>query len=102
MQEREQLANDGFVVVVVARDPQGALVAPPCIVTRGFVFQPEAGLLLDGIRAQVEMVVEAYSTAPRPDLENALRRALEDYFYRQTRRRPIVVPMLCPDNVMQS
>ena len=102
MQEREQLANDGFAVVVLARDAQGSLRAPPRIITRGFVFQPETNPLIEGIRAQVEMVVERYPTAPCPDLENALRRALADYFYRQTRRRPIVVPILCPENVMQS
>jgi ribonuclease J len=102
MQEREQLANDGFVVVVVARGPQGGLLAPPRIVTRGFVFQPQASPLLDGIRTQVELTVPRYATAPRSELENALRRVLADYFYRQTKRRPIVMPVLCPENVMQS
>jgi ribonuclease J len=96
MQEREQLANDGFVVVVVACDPQGELLASPRIVTRGFVFQPQASPMLDGIRTQVELTVPRYATAPRSELENALRRVLSDYFYRQTKRRPIVVPVICP------
>jgi ribonuclease J len=106
MQEREQLANDGFVVVVVACDEQGELLAPPRIVTRGFVFQPQASPLLDGIQAQVELMAQRYAAAPRPELENALRRVLADYFYRQTKRRPIVVPVICPEDerfiVMQS
>jgi ribonuclease J len=101
MQEREQLANDGFVVVCVARGPQGTLLAPPRLVTRGFVYQPQASLLFDGIQAQVEQTVQRYAAAPRDDVEAALRRVLADYFYRHTRRRPIVVPVLT-DNVMQS
>jgi len=101
MQEREQLASDGFVVVVLLLGPQGTLLAPPQVVTRGFVYQPQANLLLDGIRAQAEQVVQRHAAAPS-DLEDRVRRALEDYFYRQTRRRPIVVPVFVSNNVMQS
>ena len=101
MQEREQLANDGFVVVALALGPQGCLLAPAQIVTRGFVFQPQSSPLFDGIQAQVEQVVQRNVSATRSELENTLRRTLADYFYRQTRRRPIVVPLLL-DNVMAS
>jgi ribonuclease J len=101
MREREQLANDGFVVVVLILGSQGKLLAPPQIVTRGFVYQPQANLLLDGLRAQVEQALQRHA-ATTSDLEDTVRRVLEDYFYRQTRRRPIVVPVLLSNNVMQS
>jgi ribonuclease J len=101
MQEREQLANDGFVVVVLVMGPQGTMLAPPKVVSRGFVFQPQANQLFDGIQAQVEGVVQRNAHSATADLENALRRALADYFYRHTRRRPIVAPVILHD-VMQS
>lgn len=101
MQEREQLANDGFVVVVVARGPQGTLLAPPQVVTRGFVVQHLAVRLFEGLQAQVEQIVQRNASASRAELEDVLRRVLADHFYRQTRRRPIVVPLLL-DNVMAS
>jgi ribonuclease J len=102
MQEREQLANDGFVVVVIARSSQGQLLAQPRFVTRGFVFQPQASRLLDGVEAQVEQIVGRYAAASDAELGSALRRALADYFYRQTRRRPVIELVFCFDNIMQS
>jgi ribonuclease J len=98
MQERGQLANDGFVVVVLARGPQGELLAPPNIVTRGFVFQPQSSGLLDKIRQQVEQTVQRNAVAAPSDLEVALRRDLVAHIYRETRRHPIVVPVLCPSD----
>jgi ribonuclease J len=101
MEERERLANDGFVVVVLVLGAHGTLLAPPHIVTRGFVFQPQANQLLDGIQAQVEQTVQRHAAA-QSELKDAVRRVLSDYFYRQTRRRPIVVPVILSDSVMQS
>jgi ribonuclease J len=94
LHEREQLANDGFVVVVVTLDPEGGLLAPPRILTRGFVYQPEATALLEGIAAQVAQTVEQRVYQDAAELEDALRRGLQDYFYRQIKRRPVVIPVV--------
>jgi ribonuclease J len=102
MQERERLANDGFVVIVVTCDHNGLLLAPPRIATRGFVYQPQASHLLDAVRAQVEQTVEENVGASPAELENALRRSLADYFYRQTGRHPVIVLILNDLNIMQS
>jgi ribonuclease J len=94
LREREQLANDGFVVVTVALDRQGRPAAPPRIVTRGFVFQPESGELIAGISARVTRLLDELAHSPHTDLETALRQDLEEYLYRETRRKPIVIPLL--------
>jgi ribonuclease J len=102
MREREQLANDGFVVLIVDRDRQGRLLAAPRFVSRGFVFSSQAEDLLDGVRPQIELLVQRHADAPQSELEQTLRRALADYLYRHTRRRPVVVPVFCSNHVTQS
>jgi ribonuclease J len=102
MQERELLANDGFVVVVVTRDAHGRVVAPTRIATRGFVYQPQASQLLEDVRARVDQAVQENVAASDTDLEHTLRRSLADYVYRHTGRHPIIVPVLNQAHVMQS
>jgi ribonuclease J len=94
LREREQLAGNGFVVVVVPLTVDGQLCALPQIVTRGFVFQPEANELLAGISAHVKNVIEAYRPTQDIDLESALRGRLEEFIYRETKRRPVIIPVL--------
>ena len=115
MREREQLASDGFVVVVVPypvlQTPvrrTGAedlslrqATAPPRIVTRGFVVRlqdrhRQAGELLQGASDRVQQVLTRSPAVPSEALEEALVRELEDYFYAETKRRPIVAVVLSP------
>jgi ribonuclease J len=106
MREREQLASDGFVVAVVPCASDGRLAAPPRIVTRGFVFSQQATELLDGASARIEQVLAQHAASPRQGLEDAqggleeaLRLELEDYFYGETKRRPIVAAVLALDDL---
>ena len=96
MREREQLASDGFVVAVVSRAEDGRLAAPPRIVTHGFVFHQLAGELLQGASDRIQQVLTRDLAASQEDVEDALGKELEDYFYAETKRRPIVAAVLSP------
>jgi ribonuclease J len=96
MREREQLASDGFVVAVVPCTQDGQLAAPPSIVTRGFVFHGQTGELLQGASDRIEQALFRTLDAPRDEIEEALGRELEDYFYDETKRRPIVAVLVSP------
>jgi len=96
MREREQLARDGFVVVVVPRAVDGTPVSAPRIVTRGLVYQPQAADLLDGISTRAQEMLETGRSTDDADLEEALRHSLEDYIYTETKRRPVVTVVLSP------
>jgi ribonuclease J len=92
MRERESLGQSGFVTVALPYDRRkGQLAGQPQIATRGFVFVPEAEDLLT--RAQDV----ARSAAPAPpetdpsEIEKQVNLALSRFFYRETRRRPVVV-----------
>jgi ribonuclease J len=96
MREREQLARDGFVVVVIPRTAGGELAAAPRIVTRGLVYQPQATDLLDGITARAQELIDKHRSVDEADLEEAIHRSLEDYIYTETKRRPVVSALLSP------
>lgn len=98
LRDRKVLAEEGVVVVVVTVDARtGAIVTGPEIITRGWVYAPEAEDLLDGAR---EAVIEAIKGAFANDaadieaLQRVVRRAVGRYVNQQTRRRPMIVPVV--------
>ena len=101
MREREALGRDGVVVVVAQLDEQGNAICKPEISCRGFVFVRESGELLGGAQQKVLSVLERQNGAPeRSSLENSIKKALEAYFYAETKRHPTIVPVvLCPTTV---
>jgi ribonuclease J len=91
MREREALGENGFVTVVVRYDRRtGQLVGRSRILTGGFIYAPESGDLLD--RAQ-DVIRSAGSVKPgtlSKEVEDKVERALSHFFYRETRRNPVV------------
>ncbi|MBN1566106.1 MAG: ribonuclease J [Anaerolineae bacterium] len=84
MRDRHRLAQDGFIVALIPVNDKQQLVGEPQIVSRGFVYMQDADALL---AAGQEEVKRQYKKG-----KHNLRRALEDFFYRETRLRPVVLP----------
>lgn len=94
LRDRNHLARDGFLVVVVAIDAQsGQLARGPEVMTRGFVYQRDAGEMLADITDHVTKVVEAAHGA-HDVLADRLRESLSAFIYERTKRRPMVMPMV--------
>ncbi len=98
LRDRRVLAEEGVVVVVVTVDSHsGAIVTGPEIITRGWVYAPEADDLIDGAR---EVVTDAIKSAFANDstdieaLQRVVRRATGRFVNEQTRRRPMIVPVV--------
>lgn len=98
LRDRRVLAAEGVVVVVVAVDSRsGAIVTGPEIITRGWVYAPEAEDLIDGAR---EVVTDAIKDSFARDacdveaLQRAVRRAAGKFVNAQTHRRPMIVPVV--------
>jgi ribonuclease J len=88
MRERELLARDGFVSVQLrVRGSGGALVEKPEIISKGFVYVREAGELLAGAEQTIR---EAVARGGASDLGARVENALSEYFYSETKRRPMV------------
>ena len=95
MRQRDDLAQSGFVTAIANYDRgAGKAVGQPRIITQGFVFAPEAQDLL----AQAEEIVRSTASARRgtaPDkVEEKVEKALSNFFYRETRRKPVVTAAL--------
>ena len=93
LRDRHLLSRDGFVVVVLAVDADtGEVLEGPDIITRGFVYIREAGDLIDEAAQQVLQALK--HGGPRAALSTKIKDSLSEFFYNQTRRRPMILPVL--------
>jgi ribonuclease J len=102
LHDRKVLAEEGVVVVVVTIDHRnGQILNGPEVITRGWVYAPEAEELLEDAR---KAVVDAIADAVRQDVRagagdtetiaRVVRRATGRLVAERTRRRPIIVPVV--------
>ncbi|MDA8302398.1 MAG: ribonuclease J [Actinomycetota bacterium] len=99
LRDRRVLSEEGLIVVIVTVDSQsGAVLTGPEIITRGWVYAPEAEKLLDEAREVVLAAVEEHQPGEAPaDYETLRRRtrsALGRFVQERTRRRPMIVPVV--------
>ncbi|WP_334141490.1 ribonuclease J [Rhabdothermincola sp.] len=98
LRDRRVLAEEGVVVVIVAVDvTTGAIVTGPEVITRGWVHAPEAEDLLDQCAQQVRDAVKDAFNKDATDIESLqrhVRRAAGRFVNEQTRRRPMIVPVV--------
>ena len=98
LRDRKVLAEEGVVMVVITVDTKtGEIVTGPEIITRGWVYAPEAEELLDEARRTVLDALEAMdeSAAAEPEaLKLKARQALGRFVAERTRRRPMIVPVI--------
>jgi ribonuclease J len=99
VRDRRALARDGILMVVVSVDREtGQIVAGPEIVTRGFVHAKESGDLLDATKDYIREALGQYTNGHQTDdwgyLSRQLREVTASYLFRETRRRPMILPMV--------
>ncbi|HEX7521622.1 MAG TPA: ribonuclease J [Acidimicrobiia bacterium] len=98
LRDRKNLAEEGVVVVIVTIDAaSGEVITGPEIVTRGWVYAPEAEELLDEAKAAVLESLEAATDEGATDFETLrrhARKALGKFINERTKRRPTVIPVV--------
>lgn len=98
LRDRQNLAENGFLVAVVVMEKQsGSFISGPDIVTRGFVYVRESEDILKEARkrAAAEMeVIEKREITEWSLIKTHLKNVLGDYFYQETGRRPIILPII--------
>jgi len=97
LRDRRALASDGMFIVVVTVDKQtGRIVAKPEIVTRGFVRGNEHDPLMDGAVDRMMAAIEGQGdrTSEVGLLKSQIKDEISRYLYEQTRRRPLVFPVV--------
>ena len=98
LRDRRNLAEEGLVVVIVTVDSKtGEVVTGPEIVTRGWVYAPEAEDLLEDAKAAVLASLKEAADEGATDfdtLRRHCRRSLGKFINERTKRRPAVIPVV--------
>jgi ribonuclease J len=98
LRDRRVLAEEGVVVVVVTVDvATGAILTGPEIITRGWVYAPEAEPLLAECGEEVRQAVKESFVEGGTDIEalqKVVRRAAGRFVNESTKRRPMIVPVV--------
>jgi ribonuclease J len=98
LRDRRVLAEEGVVVVVVtvALDT-GTILTGPEVITRGWVYAPEAEELLEECAGVVDDALKVAFKETTPDLEalqRVVRRAAGKFVSDRTKRKPMIVPVV--------
>jgi ribonuclease J len=98
LRDRRVLAEEGVVVVVVTVDSRtGVILTGPEVITRGWVYAPEAEELLDECAEVVTQALKEISDGNPTDLETlqrTVRRAAGRFVNDRTKRKPMIVPVV--------
>lgn len=97
LRDRQFLANDGFLNVVVVLDAEsGELIGGPEFLSRGCFYMDSSDALLAEAAEVVEKILEdegAEEEAPRENetLQNDIRASLKKFIEKRTGRRPVIL-----------
>ncbi|MHB9033594.1 MAG: ribonuclease J [Anaerolineae bacterium] len=96
LRDRLTLSQDGFVIAKVAvYGDDGHLSSVPELISQGFVWEPTSGELVRQAQDTIEGIVKAASGKFDADeLAQRVKGSLERLFYNETKRRPVVIPMI--------
>ncbi|MEA2237256.1 MAG: ribonuclease [Thermoanaerobaculia bacterium] len=97
VRDRQHLAEDGFVIVVVAIDSNGHVGREPEIITRGLLHVDESQDILAEVRAQLVQMLHACGPDELRDgdlVQEKMRALLKRYFRKSMGRRPMILPVI--------
>jgi ribonuclease J len=97
LRDRRALANDGMFMVVVTVDKQtGAILGRPEIVTRGFTPLNEKDPIMEGALDRIVAAIEnpGDHISETALLKTQIKDGVSRYLYEQTKRRPMVFPVV--------
>ena len=98
LRDRQLLAQDGMVVVVVTVDRgTGEVIAGPEIASRGWVYERESEAVLEEAKTVLREALAARTgeePMPRDVLQSLLRGTLRRFITQRYDRKPIVLPII--------
>jgi ribonuclease J len=98
LRDRKLLSQDGILVVVVTLSKQeGTILSGPDIISRGFVYVRESeGLLEEATRLVTQTLNKLMSDNVNEwaSLKTNVKDVLGRFLYEQTRRRPMILPII--------
>ncbi|MCF6409549.1 ribonuclease J1 [Pseudalkalibacillus salsuginis] len=98
LRDRRLLSLYGTVIVTITIDSKnGELLSGPALVSRGFVYMKESGELLSEAERLIEKEVRMMLSdgiTKWSDLKKKISDLLTSYFFEETKRSPIILPII--------
>lgn len=98
LRERQAMAEEGMFVIIATIDSKtGSLIGNPDIISRGFIYMKDHPELLGKVREKVKKILkDKDQDTPALDsyLKDKIRNEVGQFLYSQTRRRPMVLPVI--------
>ncbi|MBQ7065558.1 MAG: ribonuclease J [Lachnospiraceae bacterium] len=98
IRDRQHLAEDGILIVVIALDSYNSVVVSgPEIVSRGFVYVREADELLDEARCIISEALDDCMDRKITDwgkIKSVIKDEAGEFLWKKTKRRPMILPII--------
>ena len=98
LRDRQHLAQDGLIVIVLTMDSQtGEVVAGPDVISRGFVYVRESENLMDDVKSVVRHEVskcEERGVRDWSTIKSTVKENLRDYLFIKTKRNPMIITII--------
>ena len=98
LRDRQHLAQDGLIVIVLTMDSQtGEVVAGPDVISRGFVYVRESENLMDDVKSVVRHEIskcEERGVRDWATIKSTVKENLRDYLFIKTKRNPMIIPII--------
>ena len=90
MKDREILARDGFMMVVINVDSHGNMIGEPEIISRGFIYLRNADDLIENVKKTIDDILEQTRASRNGKRRDRLQESISRVLYNETKRRPMV------------
>lgn len=98
LRDRRILSEEGLVIVVVSIDMEKhKMVSGPDIISRGFVYMRESGLMINEAQKMLNQHLNRTiqdKSIQWAELKNEIADVLGPYLYEKTKRRPMILPII--------
>lgn len=98
LRDRQKLSEDGIIIVVMTLESgSGRVLSGPDIVSRGFVYVKDSEDLMDEARKVLRTTldrIEKNHVREWPKIKNELKSDLSDFVWKETQRRPMILPII--------
>ncbi|MBQ8831038.1 MAG: ribonuclease J [Oscillospiraceae bacterium] len=98
LRDRKHLAKDGMLVTFITLSAEdGSMIAPPDIITRGFIYVKESEELIAELKEVIADVIYDCNLQHVTDwttMKGSVKSALSTFLYKRTKRNPMILPVI--------
>ena len=97
LRDRKHLAEEGLFVIVIGMDREEGKILSVDVISRGFVYAENAEGLMEEAKKLVLRVSAKSDLKEIEDLtvyKNMIRREMKSFLYKETRRSPMILPIV--------